>query len=191
MAQILRKNFAKFIFVNPFTLVAAVIWDLSNLSWGWRHINLRNHLQPALACCNNNGRTRIFFMARPKTILLMLPFVSPKHFKLHHQTVTDKLFFEIAGQHWFPTKSGIDQFLYICFLAVNFIFERRSRHFEHFRCLFFSIPLPHSNQPLWHSPFLFRPHTLHFLRSIYNAEFRFTRKPTWRSAAPNIVSGRY
>jgi hypothetical protein len=46
----------------------------------------------------------------------------PQTFKLHNQTVTDKFFFEIAGQHWFPTKSVIDQFLYICFLAANFIF---------------------------------------------------------------------
>jgi hypothetical protein len=35
----------------------------------------------------------------------------------------DSFFFEIVGQHWFPTKSGIDQFLYIYFYAVNFIFD--------------------------------------------------------------------
>ena len=38
----------------------------------------------------------------------------------------------------------------------NFIFECRSRHFEHLRLFFFfPIPFPHSYQLSWHSPFLF------------------------------------
>ena len=62
-----------------------------------------------------------FFVASSKAIRLILLVVSPKKIPLHRQTITDK-FFEIVGQHGFPTKSGIDQFLYNCFLAVNFFF---------------------------------------------------------------------
>jgi len=52
----------------------------------------------------------------------------PKKFLLHHQTVSDKFFCKIIGDHWFPAKSDIAQFLCTSFLAVNSIFERRSRH---------------------------------------------------------------
>jgi len=34
-------------------------------------------------------------------------------------------------------------------------------------------------------------HILLFLRSIYNEQFRVTRKPTWQSAALNTVPGRF
>ena len=77
-------------------------------------------------------------MASSKTIRLILLVVSPKIFKLHHQIVTDKFFFENVGQHRFPTKAGIDQFLYICFLVDNFIFECLSWYIKHLRCRFHS-----------------------------------------------------
>ena len=131
----MSKNFAKFIIVNSFTLAAEVTWGLRNLCRGWSHIKLRNNFQPAIPCCTNNRRARPLFVASSKAIRLILLVVSPQLFR------SDKFFIEIVGQHWFPTKLGIDQFLYICFLAVNFIFECRSRHFEYFRCFFFFNPI--------------------------------------------------
>jgi len=45
-------------------------------------------------------------------------------------------YFKTVGQHWFPNKSHIDQFLYICVLAINFIFECRSQYFKQIWCFF-------------------------------------------------------
>jgi len=57
----MSKNFATFIFVNPFTLAAEVIWGLRNLSRKWQHMKLRNNFQPALPCCLPMDRQDHFY----------------------------------------------------------------------------------------------------------------------------------
>jgi hypothetical protein len=110
--------------------------------------------QPLPACSSLlywkwTGKT--IFMPSTKAVLLIFLVVSQKKFPLHHQTVTDKTF-EIVQQHWFPTKSAIDQILFICFLAVNFILECRNRCFEPLRSVFQSH--------------LLNPNTFHGIRHI-------------------------
>jgi hypothetical protein len=58
----------------------------------------------------------------------------------------------MMGQLWFPNKSVIDQFLYICILAVYFLLSVDLGTSDTFYVLF-SIPFPYSYQPLWYSPF--------------------------------------
>jgi len=101
-----------------------------------------------------------------------------------HQTVTYKFFFKTVGQHWFPNKSHFDQFIYICFLAVNFVFECPlgiSYTFNVFQSHFLT---PNS---------LYGICCFHFVQHFtlpnvhLHAEFRVTQKPMWQSAAPNII----
>jgi len=94
-------------------------------------------------------------MASSKAIpITLLVVVSPKKFPFHHQAVSDKFFCKIIGHHWFPTKSDIS-LLYFSFLTVNFIFECRSRHFEHIRCFF--KPISSLLTSFMASPFSFCP----------------------------------
>ena len=107
------KNFATSSFTNPFILTAELTLGLRNLSRGWRHTKLRNRVRFSLPCCTENGWARLSFMASSKAILVILLVAALPKFPLYQQTVTDKFFFKTVGQHWFPNKSRIDQFLYI------------------------------------------------------------------------------
>jgi len=57
------------------------------------------------------GKTIV--MSSSKVIRLMLLVVSPKKVPLHHHTASDKFFFNITEQHWFPTKSVLIISLYL------------------------------------------------------------------------------
>lgn len=94
-------NYVTFCFVNRLNLDAAIAWGLSSHR-AWSYAATSSLLFPVEL--KMDGKT--IFMSSSKVIRLMLLVVSPKKFL---STIIQS-FFNITEQHWFPTKSGIDNF---------------------------------------------------------------------------------